>query len=196
MGFGTVAQTGTTIHQINQDNQRSDKRMDFEQEMEETRIKREQEAAQDANDHSAEMTKIEEAATDEDTKLCASCSGQLADFFSKSQALSNAICKAEYDDTMAQAKQLTGYAKYLLEEWAKRLYDPVKNWCLGGITAEKIIERTKETLVSQFGGCDWKCGTDKEFHQMMKQGTCHPYDCDNRAHRALHQCIACGIGCD
>merc|ERR1719262_2093427 len=145
-----------------------------------------------AGDTADEMAYIEETTTDENTKLCASCSGQLAQFYEQFQTLANAICKEEYEQTMAQARGLVGLAKKSVETLANSIYDPVENFCIqGGIPLEDIFEQTKPTLVSQFGGCDWKCGTDQEFHQMMKQGICHPYDYDNVEYRNLHQRITC-----
>jgi hypothetical protein len=149
-------------------------------------------ALSDAGDHEAEMTEIEETTTDENTKLCASCSGQLANFYEQFHTLANAVCKEAYDQTMAQARGLIAIAKSAVENQANSIYDPVENWCVqGGIPLEDIFDQTKPTLVKQFGGCDWKCGTDQEFHQMMKQGICHPYDYDNVEYRNLHQRITC-----
>jgi hypothetical protein len=145
-----------------------------------------------AGDTADEMAYIEETTTDENTKLCASCSGQLAKFYEQFHTLANAVCKEAYEQTMAQAKGLIGIAKSAVEKEANSIYDPVENWCVqGGIPLEDIFKQTKPTLVNQFGGCDWKCGTDQEFHQMMKQGICHPYDYDNVDYRNLHQQITC-----
>merc|ERR1711993_185425 len=64
-----------------------------------------------ASDHVDKMAVIEETATDENTKLCASCSGQLANFYKQFHTLADAICKEEYEQTKAQARDLVDIAK-------------------------------------------------------------------------------------
>jgi hypothetical protein len=183
---------GAGLYQLNEQKAMQETRLAQQAKEHKENIDIQKKAWSAAGDHEAEMTEIEETTTDENTKLCASCSGQLANFYQQFDTLANIICKEEYDQTMAQARGLIGLAKKSVETLANSIYDPVKNWCVpGGIPLEDVFAKTKSTLVSQFGGCDWKCGTDQEFHQMMKQGICHPYDYDNVEYRNLHQRITC-----
>jgi hypothetical protein len=192
MGVGSVGAIGTTIYQIKAQEALAQKQMDHQTAENKKQRKHDKKLLEDANKHQNTMTTIEQTATDEETKLCASCSGQLAEFQIEFHTLSLAICKEEYDQLMAEAAGMEGRSKDMMEKNAKSIYDPIEDWCVaGGIEFEELVERTKEKLVSQFGGCDWKCGTDNEFHQLMKRGTCHPYEYDIVDYRDLHQEIAC-----
>merc|ERR1711970_296481 len=167
--------------------------MAFEKKLQDEQIKEMKNKTSSASHHSHRMTEIKETATDDYTKQCAHCSGQLAGFYKKFQTLANAVCKEEYEKTMAQANGLVGITKTTIENLANNMYDPDQDWCIpnGSVDEEIIIEKTKGPLISQFGGCDWKCATDQEFHQMMYQGFCNSYEYDNEEHRNLPQAVTC-----
>jgi hypothetical protein len=191
--LGMVGGIGATIYQVQETKAMQEQQQAFNKAEKEKEIKAMKELSNSADGHSADMTEIEQTATDEYTKECAHCSGQLAEFYKKFQTLANAVCKEEYEKTMAQANGLVGITKTTIENLANNMYDPDQDWCIpnGSVDEEIIIEKTKGPLISQFGGCDWKCGTDQEFHQMMYQGFCNSYEYDNEEHRNLHQAVTC-----
>jgi hypothetical protein len=170
-----------------------DERMAFDKKLQQEQIEQMKNRTVSASHHSQRMAEIKETATDDYTKQCAHCSGQLAEFYEKYQLLSNAVCKEKYEEMMDQAKGLTkGIAKSTIEGLANSMYDPVQNWCIpdGMVPLEDIIEKTKGTLISQFGGCDWVCGPGQEFHQMMYENYCsHEYY--NEQHSKIHKTVTC-----
>jgi len=188
----TIGAVAAGLYTLDEQKAMQNERMAFEKKLQDEQIKEMKNKTSSASHHSHRMTEIKETATDDYTKQCAHCSGQLAEFFEKYQLLSNAVCKEEYEKMMDLANSLVGIAKSIIEDWANNMYDPVQNLCIPDemVPLEAIIEKTKGPLISQFGGCDWKCGTGREFHQMMYENYCsHEYD--NEEYRNIHQTVTC-----
>jgi len=194
-GVGMLGGIGATIYQVQETKAMQQQQQEFAKKQQNEAMEAREKEIEDAREWNDRMTGIEDTATDDYTKQCAHCSGQLAEFYEKFELLSKAVCKEEYEKTMAEikAKGLVGIYRTTMENLAKNMYDPDQDSCIpnGSVTRETLIEKTKGPLISQFGGCDWKCATDQEFHQMMYQGFCNSYEYDNEEHRNLHQAVTC-----